>query len=150
MFLCVISQRFKLKSSAPTGIICQVRNKGGGRPGGRPAFNWKEKKLLQLNQEKVVPKFLPTGYIYSEQEFNQMVDTSRGDVAYNLSTMADFEDGEVTVPYNKKKVQVSSLFGSHKSYGLLDEHSHIKKLNRKLIKQKMKADIKKITKKSNA
>ena len=102
---------------------------GGGRPGGRPAFNWKEKLLLRLgsNEKKMPWKNRPFGDF--EAEIMPYFDASRGDVIVDITNMSDWKEpvgvssGTDERNNDKKKVKIPLLFGSNKSFGLLSKNS---------------------------
>jgi hypothetical protein len=107
------------------------------------AFNWKEKKLLGIKPVKLNaphPKFYPrgptfSGTIYSVQHLlkdipkENMIVTEGPDAASPEEIQAFYDriSQEATANRRKLKLDMSNLFGSHKSYGLLPH-----KLNKKL------------------
>jgi hypothetical protein len=96
---------------------------GGGRPGGKPAFNWKEKKALNLtNVRKPVGMPLSGNFKMIEKYF----DVNQGDFKITLSGNAP-SVGNMTLDRlsqqlnmsSTKKVNINRLFGSNKPYGEL-------------------------------
>ena len=65
MEICRTLQRF----TNPITRIAVRHGGGGGRPAGRPAFNWKEKKLLGLGETETLKpwKNKPSGYVEVSQ-----------------------------------------------------------------------------------
>lgn len=98
---------------------------GGGRPGGRPAFNWKQKKMLGLNEARLKPFKLKPRYGVLE-DILPYFDSSRGDMIVDITDLEKWE--EPPNPYknmeeenSKKKINSSRLFGSSKPCGLLPD-----------------------------
>jgi len=118
---------------------------GGGRPGGKPSFNWKERSALKLDNfgSRNEFKIKPFG---SYDEIKPFYDENAGDVTIDLNKVASFDD-ETLFPPNvddeignlfkgdsntRKILQISSLYGSTKPYGLLERKVDEKKLAKKL------------------
>jgi hypothetical protein len=94
---------------------------GGGRPGKRPTFNWKQKKILGLDKipEKTFEEIVrPTGNFSDIERF---FNPEAGDRMVDLTTLEDFEPEKIQQDkYNdKKKVNTSMLYGSAKASGML-------------------------------
>jgi hypothetical protein len=99
-----------------------LRHRGGGRPGKAPTFNWKQKKLLGLDGEKMKTfeeSLKPMGN-YSDIE--RFFDERAGDRKVELTSLENFEAESVQEEKvnDKKKVEVRSLFGSHKAFGMIE------------------------------
>jgi len=115
-----------LFSSANFRLMGQrYKGGGGGRPGGKPAFNWKEKKLLNLTTFRKPVGMPPAGNF---KLISKHFDESQGDFKFSLSgktttnvgTISSIEQLNKELNTNsRKKVNLSLLFGSSKSYGLL-------------------------------
>jgi len=118
---------------------------GGGRPGGKPAFNWKQRRSLKLDNigNSKEFKIKPFG---SYDEIKPFYDENAGDVTIDLNKVASFDD-ETLFPPNvedetgnlfkgdsntRKILQISNLYGSKKPYGLLERKLDEKKLAKKL------------------
>lgn len=113
--------------------LIQVRHRGGGRPGGRPTFNWKEKRELErldaeyLANNKEFDEFKFTKMGGDASELVQTVDPSRGDIVIDLNTAAEFDSTVFTnklknVTYydtSRKTVEVKRLFGTSKPTGFV-------------------------------
>ena len=112
---------------------------GGGRPGGKPTFNWKQRKILGLDGAKALKpyKFKPTFQLFSDLE--PYFDPKK-DVIIDITDLETFEepqelldrvakdDSETENKYEgenntRKQVQITSLFGSAKPFGLLPNHT---------------------------
>ena len=80
-------------------VLDIVRHMGGGRPGGRPTFNWKEKRALGLDKEFGELKAGPFGY------FEDIENHFAKDVEKSFIKLGDIE--EYTAPdvplLNRKK-----------------------------------------------
>jgi len=91
---------------------------GGGRPGGKPTFSWKQKFQLRLDskQKKKVYKSRPFGDF---QELEEYIDPTRGDAIYEISD--GFTEPEMPKGMNNqyKVIDVTKLYGSDKPYGQL-------------------------------
>jgi hypothetical protein len=93
------------------------RFNGGGRPGGRPTFNWKEKKILGLDNTKLPPlKMRPSGLL---EDIMPYFDESRGDFIIDITKLEKFEEPPEKVLTSdatdqRKVIHVPRLFGSHK------------------------------------
>ena len=103
---------------------------GGGRPGGRPTLNWKQKQQLRLanKAEKSIKMRSFGGGDFSEIEHLVGKDWMKSSV--NLSTVAEYKYDVVKGPKEgdyegdgntRKKIQISALFGPSKKYGELDK-----------------------------
>ena len=115
------------------GSFIQVRHRGGGRPGGRPTFNWKEKKEL----ERLDAEYRANHNEFDEFKFKKMggdasdlmksIDLSRGDMVIDLSTIKEFDSTVYTnklknVTYydtSRKSIDVKRLFGTNKPTGFV-------------------------------
>ncbi len=111
----------------------QVRHRGGGRPGGRPTFNWKEKKEL----ERLDAEYRANNHEFDEFKFKKMggdaselvksVDLSRGDMVIDLNTVKEFDSTVYTnklknVTYydtSRKNIDIKRLFGTNKPTGFV-------------------------------
>jgi len=93
---------------------------GGGRPGGVPKFNWKEKKLLNINQKRKPLKLRPYGYWEDIEEF---FDPKRDVMLPWEQDEKTFDDpafaGKINTESDRKRLDMRSLYGSSKSYGML-------------------------------
>ena len=98
---------------------------GGGRPGGKPTFNWKERMELRLARKgakKIKPfKMRPSG---DWDDIAPYFDESKGHTMINITDldsfeMPDIEDlGEYEGPNDTRKViDVTRLFGPDKVRG---------------------------------
>lgn len=95
---------------------------GGGRPGGRPAFNWKEKMQLRIDnkEKKKLLKNRPTGNY--DEYLKPHFDASRGDMIIDLANLTNFKPPDelrASADQDKKKIQMKMLFGSNKPFGIL-------------------------------
>ena len=101
---------------------------GGGRPGGKPTFNWRERMMLRLarkDEKKLKPlKIAPTG---DWADLEAYFDESRGDTMINISELDEFEAPDVVSHEQfegpndtRKEIDVSTLFGPHKPRGALE------------------------------
>lgn len=94
-----------------------------------PVFNWKQKKILKISKdnEKVgkIPRF---GYF---DDIKHLVDESkiyrRKDLEVGFTLPAIEE--EVADSNDKKKIDIKQLFGSHKSFGLIERKGAEEKVN---------------------
>ena len=94
-----------------------------------PVFNWKQKKILKIskNSEKV-GKIPQTGYF---DDIKHLIDESTIYRRENLEvgfTLPAIEE-EVVDSNDKKKVDITQLFGSHKSFGLIARKGAEEKVN---------------------
>jgi hypothetical protein len=101
---------------------------GGGRPGGKPTFNWREKQQLRLVQKqakkelKVLPfgSFLDLAPFFDEKDGDKIFDpTKTPNFTIEARQGADDPDNNT-----KKLISFPLLFGSNKSYGLLREKAN--------------------------
>mmetsp|Transcript_24397 Transcript_24397/g.18540 ORF Transcript_24397/g.18540 Transcript_24397/m.18540 type:complete len:165 (+) Transcript_24397:126-620(+) len=117
---------------------------GGGRPGGKPAFNWKEKKLLGIKSPILnTPRkqFLPQG-IHLHGDFRTIehllrdippedvveVDaTDETKALQEIEKMVNRIELERQTKRTQPQININSLFGSSKSVGRLPT-----KLNKRL------------------
>lgn len=97
---------------------------GGGQPGGKPTFNWKERRLLGLDTlKKKKTKIKDSGPL------NELLDAIDPN---DIEEIVVFTPGmNYTVPppedettrefrrKDKKTLNMRQLFGSHKAYGML-------------------------------
>jgi len=98
---------------------------GGGRPGGRPAFTWKEKKQLGLDGKRLKPMRVNADVGLFE-EIEPYFNPARGDKIVDITNLEVFEEnppasylrGEEK-PNGRTKIQVNRLFGSTKPFGTL-------------------------------
>lgn len=109
-----------LVSTLSKSYFCKIVSRsagGGGRPGGKPAFSWREVKQLNLEKKFVDVKLRPEGFF---EDIESHMDPTRGD---KLIPMGDnFSEIPVDLRVNNRKtVNISKLFGSNKSYGILKE-----------------------------
>ena len=135
----------------------QVRHRGGGRPGGRPTFNWKEKREL----ERLDAEYRANNHEFDEFKFKKMggdgtdlikaLDPSRGDMLIDLNTVTEFDS---TVYANKlksvtyydtsrKQVDVKRLFGSSKPTGFVQKDREYRYLIPKWNAKAKKVEVKK-------
>lgn len=97
---------------------------GGGRPGGRPAFNWREKQQLRLSQKnaKKELKLRPFGSWLDIQEFFDeksgatMIEPSKVREGVTIKARDPSDDPDSNT---KKVLSPALLFGPQKSYGYL-------------------------------
>eukprot|EP01041_Mallomonas_annulata_P003705 gene3705-7368_t len=105
---------------------------GGGRPGGRPAFNWKERKTLGLDGASKELKARPIGDFNDIEGF---MDPSRGDILVNLTDLEHWDEPEkemISDGYRdaRKTIQIGMLFGPNKIAGtILRKESNAEKPN---------------------
>jgi hypothetical protein len=94
-----------------------------------PVFNWKQKKILKITKNKErVGKIPRIGYF---DDIKHLVDEGK------IYRMKDLEVGftlpareeEVVDNNDKKKVDITQLFGSHKSFGLIARKGAEEKIN---------------------
>ena len=98
---------------------------GGGRPGGRPTFTWKEKKQLELDGKRLKPMRVNADVGLFE-DIEPYFNPARGDKIVDITNLEVFEEdppasylrGEEK-PNGRTKIQVSRLFGSTKPVGTL-------------------------------
>jgi hypothetical protein len=107
--------------TAPCNLNAMRLAGGGGRPGGRPAFNWKEKMALRIanKQAKKEIKVRPFGSLL---DLEPHFDANRGDKIIDLSTVKPgftIEAVNESSNSSKKTIAMQMLFGSNKSYGLI-------------------------------
>ena len=89
-----------------------------------PVFNWKQKKILKLTKDNARDiKLKKFGYFV---DIEHLFDESKGDRMYKFEDLKPGfslpsipEDKELL--NDKKKVDVSQLFGSNKSFGLIQK-----------------------------
>ena len=88
---------------------------GGGRPGGKPTFNWKERKALRLAGKNTKPfKMKKVGDDEDLEELLQHIDTSK---TIDLLSQDDgYEFNEADVDPNKI-ISMNVLFGPNKPRG---------------------------------
>lgn len=115
--------------SLPAKNLQTIRHAGGGgRPGGKPTFNWRERMQLRLTrkgEKKLKPlKITPTG---DWEDVEAYFDESKGDTMINITELDEFEAPDVKSyeqfegPNDtRKEVDVSSLFGPGKSRGSVE------------------------------
>ena len=121
---------------------------GGGRPGGRPTFNWREKQQLRLSNKDAQKemKLRPFGSwldlepYFNEKEGDKMIDPKKVP-SYTV------EASDAATENTRKTLHYASLFGSTKSYGFLRDkvkHGHHARFSHKRIfgVAKEKANIK--------
>ena len=95
---------------------------GGGRPGGKPTFNWKERRQLGLAPAGTKePRMRQYGdewqmrHIITEEDQANAINIFNAD---NTDTQETFEYTEEDI-YDKKIIPVTSLFGPHKYRGAI-------------------------------
>jgi len=104
-----------------------VRNAGGGgRPGGKPALNWKERMALRLSAKNQRKEFRVKPMGNFDDDLAPFFDSARGDVMVDVSKMDFFElkaqPEEVLgegVSNTRKVIDIRKLFGSSKPFGSL-------------------------------
>jgi len=118
---------------------------GGGRPGGKPTFNWKERKALKLDElaSRKEFKIKPFGDF---DDLKPFFDEKVGDVTIDLRSVDSFDDESLFPKQSlddendpkaafkgenntRKVVQISSLFGSKKTFGFYERPVDEKKLH---------------------
>lgn len=119
-------------SSCVNEAVGQIRFAGGGgRPGGRPAFGWKEKKQLQLREKGEKLKVFDLKNFGDFDDIKHFIDTSRGDFIIDITDLnVDFskyfgtpeEQASIAAKMEKednsrKQVVPAMLFGSNKTTG---------------------------------
>ena len=104
----------------------QIRHGGGGgRPGGKPTFNWRQKMQLRLAQKgdkKLKPfKLAPSG---DWEDIEAHFDESKGHTMVDITSMEQFEPPEMEIlgeyegPNDtRKQIDQSALFGPDKPRG---------------------------------
>ena len=100
---------------------------GGGRPGGRPTFNWKQKQQLRLLEKAGKRANLaPVGVMGDFQDIRDLVDAASTVDITNLATYESPRDAAAAEagPYEgdnntRKQILVANLYGSHKPCGPL-------------------------------
>lgn len=97
---------------------------GGGRPGKKPTFNWKEKKILGLDKPRMKSfkeALKPSGDF---EDIEPFFDEKSGDMMIDITNLENFEPpvpGTLEEQFNdKKKVRISTLFGSKKPSGMIE------------------------------
>lgn len=119
-------------SSNVSKLLVRWGGGGGGRPGKRRTFNWKEKRILGLDKPKAKTfeeVLRPTGRLADiEPFFNE----AEGDYKIDITDLDDFNppDYAPEVFNDKKKVQVSMLFGSQKGFGMFVPSSNKRSPNK--------------------
>ncbi len=123
--LKIIMIRFSrsfIQNTTLNSVIMKRYAGGGGRPGGKPTFNWKQKKALGLDKPKLKPfKIRPEISLFDD--IAPYFDPSRGDLIVPIGD--NFR--EPPYPYknveeivdNQKKIKISRLFGSNKPSGMI-------------------------------
>lgn len=103
---------------------------GGGRPGGRPAFSWKDKQQLRLSN-KLIKKDVTLRKSGDFSEIASLIDPSRGDLFVDISKLNEYTMPEMKTESKKelgkyegdnntrKQIRISALFGSQKHFGPL-------------------------------
>jgi hypothetical protein len=99
---------------------------GGGRPGGKPTFQWKERK--ELNLPKIYKqKIKVNDFGLTDKLLADHFDESRGDHIVDLTDLdeweqPDVEDSDINGEDSTwKKINPASLFGPNKSAGVLEK-----------------------------
>lgn len=122
MFRSIVEVSVKPWRSTSTTIssVLKRHGGGGGRPGGKPTLNFKEKRILGVDKPYQRLKFRPTGQ-WSELE--PFFDPSRGDFIIPLDGLEEYTEPDASYFFknNRKMIQPSLLFGSNKSTGLLND-----------------------------
>lgn len=98
---------------------------GGGRPGGKPTFNWKERKQLGLDNINKKPfKLNPQMGLWDD--IKDHFDESKGDKMIDITDLENFEEdpedlkrledkGYVGENNTRKQINIKKLFGSSKA-----------------------------------
>jgi len=107
---------------------------GGGRPGGKPTFSWKERRDLKLREKGEKLKVYKLKEFGDFDDIKGFIDESRGDVIIDITDMDDFdfhslmgsaeEQAELKAKMEKgensrKQIVPSMLFGSAKPAGAI-------------------------------
>jgi len=93
------------------------------------AFNWKQRRqlLLDVPRKKYPSETKPFGDF---SEIEDLIDPARGDLTIDITDMENFEepDRSAFIDYYEnyyKVVDVPSLYGSNKPYGLLKKKCRV-------------------------
>ena len=105
---------------------------GGGRPGGKPTFSWKERRDLQLREKGEKLKVFKLKDFGDFDDIKGFMDESRGDVIIDITDLEDFDfESLMGTPEeqaaikakasqdenSRKQIIPSRLFGSAKPTG---------------------------------
>ena len=86
------SSYFLALSSSVNGAVGQIRFAGGGgRPGGRPTFSWKERRDLQLRERGEKLKVFKLKDFGDFDDIKGFMDESRGDVIIDITDLEEFD-----------------------------------------------------------
>ena len=99
---------------------------GGGRPGAKPAFSWKERKALNL-PEVNAPLFKPP----VRGEFAEVANLV-GESTENMQNLLDLPDGvlvEENIVNARKVIHPSNLFGPGKPRGKISKKYNYNRVN---------------------
>jgi len=117
----------------PLNLFLQVRN-GGGRPGGVPTFNWKEKKSINYDvggSKSFEDKFA------AASSFEELKESLKNEKFIDLTNLDKFEEEEIAdeseAISDKKVINVGLLFGPNKPRGAIprkDDYDHQKERRR--------------------
>jgi len=107
---------------------------GGGRPGGKPTFSWKERRDLKLRDKGEKLKVFKLKDFGDFDDIKGFIDESRGDVIIDITDMDDFDfnsllgspEEQATLKAkmekdenSRKQIMPSMLFGSAKPAGAI-------------------------------
>lgn len=100
---------------------------GGGRPGGKPTFSWKQRKILGLDRKNIpinekIRK--EVGNLASEDELKKFVADNKGilikiEPTDSFTIPKEIMDADQDLQHTRKKLNVTSLFGPDKARGYL-------------------------------
>eukprot|EP01040_Poterioochromonas_malhamensis_P014745 gene14745-16369_t len=109
---------------------------GGGRPGGKPTFNWKQKielGLVKTEKVKKTPLNLTGRYV----ELKDHVNPTSGDLIIDFAKNADgLKEAQAhfhSLNNPQPRLNLTSLYGSNKSYGFLPKKPRKKPFSHKRI-----------------
>ncbi len=102
-------------------LISKRHAGGGGRPGGKPTLNFKQKRILGLDKPFKRFKLRPFGDFDDHFEgFYNEAENNPKHIMINLGQHDVWKEPDIDYDVNvKKNILVSNLFGSHKNCGML-------------------------------
>jgi len=107
-------------------LVQQIRHAGGGgRPGGKPTLNWRQKQQLRLTTKENKTKLRTFGG-GNLSEIEHLLGKDWMKKAVDLSKVTEFKSPVINVGdrdgenNSRKQIQSASLFGSNKPFGLLE------------------------------
>lgn len=105
----------------PSYTHIQIRfGGGGGRPGGRPSYNYKERRVLGIDEPYKKLKLRPWGFMEDIEHLIKL-DEKAGDFEVDFAKTVNFKEPafDYARTSNRKRVDPASLFGSNKGYGMI-------------------------------